>query len=269
VHFGTDAKSAHVGYAAQRGLHAALLAREGFTAAPGGILGRRGLLEVVGPDGPHNELDRDLGAAWRLLDNRLKPYASGVVTHPAIDLARLVREWLGADAGRIAGIDLRVHPLVGELTGIQDPQTGLEGKFSVRHCFAAGFLRDRAGPAEFTDTFVLSPEVQRLRERVSVRVQAGVRHMTAAALVEATDGSSRTFEVLDARGSDPRPMTDAEVDAKFVDLVAHRTGPGLAAAWFARLSRLDRAPDVAAELAELDAALGSSAASPAARDERG
>ena len=62
-----------------------------------------------------------------------------------------MRDAHGLRAGDIERIELRVHPLVLELTGKKAPRTGLEGKFSVYHACAAGILFGQAGEAEFSD----------------------------------------------------------------------------------------------------------------------
>jgi 2-methylcitrate dehydratase PrpD len=256
AHFGTDTKSAHAGYAAYRGLHAALLAERGFTAAADGICGRRGLLEVVGPDGPHEGLAMSLGDHWHLLDNRIKPYASGVVTHPVIDVARLVRDRLRGDVAQLATAELRVQPLVGELTGIVDPRTGLEGKFSVTHCFAAGLLRGSGGPQEFTDAFVRSPAARAVRGRTTVVVESTRAHLTAEVRFARSDGHTEVIDVIDSRGSESRPLTIDEVESKFAGLVRGRLGSRDARTWFRRFVGLEAEPSLRQILRDFDVALG-------------
>ena len=251
--FGFDAKSGHVGFAAQRGLLAALLAREGFSASPLGVTGPRGLLGVVGPDGPHSALTDRLGNRWRLLDNRLKPYASGVVTHPAIDAAREVGRRFGRDAPGFEAITLRVHPLVVELTGLADPQTGLQGKFSVRHCFAIGLLYDRAAAEEFTDVAVRDGRVRSVRELVDVVADPSMPHMTTAVTVRLAGGETHEIPVTDVRGSDLRPLSPSEVEAKFVGLLEGRLGKPDSLRWFERLRAVRSESSMASLAREFDA----------------
>lgn len=250
--FGTDTKSGHAGFAAQRGVHAVLLAQVGFTASPAGLTGSRGLLGVVGPDGPHGALIDGLGTTWRILGNRLKPYASGVVTHPAIDAGREIGDAIGRDIGSLVSVELVVHPLVGELTAIAEPETGLQGKFSVRHCFSVGLVRDKAGAAEFSDAAVHDAALVRARSLVTVRVDPEMPHMTARATARLQDGTTRVADINRARGSDARPLTDAEVLGKFGDLVAPRVGDAAAQRWFDRLSDLRSEASVSRLVSELD-----------------
>lgn len=222
--FGSMTKSLHAGNAGASGLVAALLAEGGFTAAASSLDGRRGLFHVMSPNPDPKQLDSGLGSAWVLPENCIKPYASGVVTHPAIDGARALKEEYGVAPEEIDSLVLRVNPLVTELTGKDDPQTGLEGKFSVRHCAAVGFLFGAAGPPEFDDAVVRAPDVVGVRERIRVEPDPAIPHMQA--VVEAGLRSGRTVrvDVVDARGTPGRPLTDDELAAKVDGLCAPVVG---------------------------------------------
>src|SRR5262249_11072640 len=71
------------------------------------------------------------GRNYAVLLNRYKPFACGVVLHPIIDACLQLRAEHHLTPEAIGRIDLRVNPLVLELTGKRAPKTGLEGKFSV------------------------------------------------------------------------------------------------------------------------------------------
>ena len=108
-----------------------------------------------------SEITDELGTRFEISFNTYKPFACGIVIHPCIDgcvqLARRTRP----RAGDIERIELKVHPLVLELTGKTAPRTGLEGKFSVYHACAAGILFGKAGEAEFADDVVARADVSR------------------------------------------------------------------------------------------------------------
>jgi len=258
VHFGYDTKSGHAGLAAQHGVLAAVLAREGFTASSQGVTGTRGLLGVIGAGGRSTALTDGLGVSWRILDNRIKPYASGVVTHPTIDLARTIGATCSRSEQDLSSVDLFVHPLVGELTNIDPPASGLQGKFSVRHCFAAGFLTDGAGPAEFQDDAVTDPRFASLRDRVHVQVTPEIEHMTACADVRFADGRTERFETGAVRGTEARPLTSEEIRDKFVSATRSRLRTADATKWFERLLEVASIESTSALVRDLDAALGAS-----------
>jgi 2-methylcitrate dehydratase PrpD len=141
--FGTMAKPFHPGAAARAGLTSALLAKNGFTASPKAIEAPRGYAQVVSTKCDWNEITGELGKRFEISFNTYKPFACGIVIHPTIDAASRLRAQ-GVKAEDVERVELRVHPLVLELTGKKEPQDGLQGKFSVYHGFALGLLFGRA-----------------------------------------------------------------------------------------------------------------------------
>ena len=121
-----------------------------------------------------NDLVDGLGERWQIFDNGVKPYACGVVIHPAIDAVRDLAVRRGLTADRIEKIRLRVHPLVPELTGKTDPRTGLEGKFSVTFACSIALLESRASEAEFSDAAARA-DVRALMSRIEVVPDSGYR----------------------------------------------------------------------------------------------
>ena len=131
--FGSMAKPLHPGIAARNGLMAALMAKKNVVGPEQGIDGRRGFARVASTKFDADAMTRGLGKAWAMSDNSYKPYACGVVIHPAIDGCVQLRNEHKLKLADIARIDLKVHPLVIELCSRRDPKSGLEGKFSIFH----------------------------------------------------------------------------------------------------------------------------------------
>ena len=114
----------------------------------------------------------------------------------------------------IERIDLRVHPLVLELTGKTAPRTGLEGKFSVYHACAAGIVFGRAGEAEFCDEAVGRADLVALRGRVRAVVDATIAEDAADVTITLADGRKLHTFVAHAVGSFERPLDDAALCAQ-------------------------------------------------------
>ena len=156
--FGSMAKPLHPGIAARNGLMAALMAKKNVVGPEQGIEGRRGFAAVLSTKFDPAAITEGLGASWEIMSNSYKPYACGVVIHPAIDGCIQLRNEHGLKLDDIARIDLKVHPLVLELTGRRKPATGLEGKFSVFHSCAAAILLGEGGESAYSDTIVRNAE---------------------------------------------------------------------------------------------------------------
>jgi 2-methylcitrate dehydratase PrpD len=159
--FGSMTKSFHPGRAAQNGLTAALLASRNFTSSEVGIEGKSGWANVLSTTRNYAEITANHGKTYEILLNTYKPFACGIVIHPTIDACLQLRRDHALTAGQIARIDLRVHPLVLELTGKKAPQTGLESKFSVYFAAALAIVRGSAGIHDFSDQNARNPEIAR------------------------------------------------------------------------------------------------------------
>ena len=216
--FGTMTKPFHAGHAAQAGVWAGLLAAGGFTGAPDPLQGRRGMFAVMSSASTPSDLVDGLGDRWQIFDNGVKPYACGVVIHPAIDAVRDLAVRMGLTADRIDKIKLHVHPLVKELTGKTDPRTGLEGKFSVTFSCSIALVDGRAGEAEFSDKAVHRDDVRALMACIEVVPDPAVPHTQAGATAFTRSGDTVETWVDHARGTPGNRLSDDELREKFFRL---------------------------------------------------
>jgi 2-methylcitrate dehydratase PrpD len=218
--FGTMTKSFHPGRAAQNGFTAALLAQQNYTSSMQSIEAPRGWANVLSTARNYAEITESLGDRFEISVNSYKPYPCGVVIHPAIDGCLQLREQHGVKAEQIERIELKVHPLVLELTGKKKPQAGLEGKFSVYHAVAAAMVFGRVGEVEFSDRAVQDPAIVALRARVNATVDQVMAEDQVRIAVLLKDGRSLEKYVEHAVGSAKNPMTDAQLESKFRGLAA-------------------------------------------------
>jgi len=251
--FGTMTKSFHPGRASQNGLTAALLAGQNFTSSDQPLEAARGWASVLSTARNYHEITDQLGDRYQIAFNSYKPFPCGVVIHPAIDGCLQVRAENHLTADRIERIELRVNPLVLELTGKKAPQTGLEGKFSVYHAAAAAMVYGRMGEPAFSDQAVRDPAVVALRQRVSATVDPSIGEDQVRLAVVLKDGRRLGKFIEHAIGSARNPMSDAQLEGKFKGLA----GPILPADRVNRLIdfcwNLEHARD-ASQLARLGAA---------------
>ena len=213
--FGTMCKPFHPGNAARNGLLAALLAQKDFTSSNQGIEAKRGFANVLSTVFKPAEITEGLGKTFEIALNTYKPFACGIVEHPAIDGCIQLRNEHKLKAGDIESISLKVHPLVLELTGKKTPQTGLESKFSVYHSSAVAIIHGAAGEAEYSDEMVRDPTVIALRDRVSAAVEPGVHEDQVRVTVRLKDGRTLEKCVEHTIGSLGKPMSDRDLETKF------------------------------------------------------
>jgi 2-methylcitrate dehydratase PrpD len=213
--FGTMCKPFHPGTAAKNGLLAALLAQQNFTSSNQGIEAKRGFAHVLSTEFKPGEITDRLGETWEISLNTYKPFACGIVIHPAIDGCIQLRNEHGLKADDIESIALKTHPLVLELTGKKTPQVGLEGKFSVYHSAAVAVIHGAAGEAQYSDACVRDPRVIALRDRVSASADPTVHEDQVRITIKLKNGRMLEKFVEHAIGSLDRPMSDADLEAKF------------------------------------------------------
>jgi 2-methylcitrate dehydratase PrpD len=216
--FGTMTKSFHPGRAAHNGLTAALLASRNFTSSNQPLEAKSGWANVLSTSRNYAEITENLGETYEILLNTYKPFACGVVIHPAIDGCIQLRNQYNLTAEQIHRIELKVHPLVLELTGKKTPQTGLEGKFSVYYAAAIAIVEGAGGQKQFSDKLVRDPVLVALRDRVVATVDSSIREEQARIAITLKDGRRLEKYVENALGSVKNPMSDASLDAKFLDL---------------------------------------------------
>jgi 2-methylcitrate dehydratase PrpD len=217
--FGTMTKPFHIGGSARAGLMAALMAQHGYTASTRALEAPRGLMQTFSTKCDWSEITGELGQRFEIAFNTYKPFACGIVIHPAIDGCVQIRNMYGLRAEDVERIDLKVHPLVLELTGKTKPSIGLEGKFSVYHACAAAIIFGQAGEHEFSDAAVARPDVIALRDRIKAQADDAIREDAVAISVTCRDGRVLHLIVEHAIGSMERPMSDVDLRAKFHGLV--------------------------------------------------
>jgi 2-methylcitrate dehydratase PrpD len=251
--YGTMAKGLNAARAAHDGVWAALLAARGFTGPVDVLEARFGLLELY-TTGPRAEwLDPRAARGYRVLQDGFKPYPCGSLIHAAIDATLAIVERDRPDPAEIVDVEARVNPHVVTTTGRERPATGLEAKFSASHCVAAVLVHGRGvALGDFEDAAVGDRRITALRERVRLRPEAGYPKERAVVAVRLRDGQVLTADVACARGTPGRPLSDAELGAKFLGLAEPVLGRSarrvLDALW-----AVDTAPDVARLLASVRA----------------
>jgi len=225
ANFGTMTKPLHVGRAAENGVTAALLARAGFSANEEALDGKWGYLTIAGPGGEPELVRERFGKPLTMLDPgvSIKPYPSGVLTHPSMDaLLHLMRDE-NISADDIESITLNAGSNVLGPIRFRIAKTELEGKFSFAFLLAAIALRGRAGKAEFTDEFVSSADCQAMQQRIETRFEQEIEDMgwdKIRSRIDLVTRDGRTFQrwANEAyRGGPDYPLSDVELEGKFRD----------------------------------------------------
>ncbi|MFD7813968.1 MmgE/PrpD family protein [Streptomyces sp. NPDC059785] len=232
---GAWTKRLHPGWAAMCGLTAASFARAGWSGPPAVYEGRFGLynthLRTPERTARPEAVAEGLGTAWELMRTAVKPYASCHFTHPFIDAALALRRQ-GADPARITRVTAGIHPVPGKviaepLAAKRTPRSEYDAKFSLPFTVAAALVRDRFGLTELSTPARESEDVLALARRVEVTddpESAFPSAYSGVLSIELDDGRVLTHREQVNRGHDTRPLTNADITAKFRENMATRTG---------------------------------------------
>ncbi len=222
--FGTMTKPLHAGRAAENGVTAALLARDGFTAATNILEARRGFFNAMAGGYDERKLSGRLGAPYFMKEPgvSIKPYPSGSLSHPAQDLILDLVKAHDLRAADIDRIDVGTNSNVPNALIYPMPKTALEGKFSIPFCMAIAVLERKAGIAQFQDRKVRDKKVVDLMKRVTLYVddeleRLGYDQVRSRIRIRLKDGRLIEGRSDVARGHPEKPMSWSELGEKFRD----------------------------------------------------
>ena len=218
------AKNLHPGRAAQSGLLAALLAREGVEGPTSILEGSRGVFAAMAPEGADAGACTDgLGARWRIREITFKAYPICGHSMTPVEAALQIREGLGT--AEVRKVLVHSNAISIRVAGDPDPQDGYAAKFSIPYCVAVALLKGRVTQAEFEPAVLENRGVRDLMRRVELVADPEydkIAKTIRPARIEALLGDGRTVEaVSETRRGDPeQPMSSDEMRAKFRALAA-------------------------------------------------
>jgi 2-methylcitrate dehydratase PrpD len=243
-HRGTMCKSFHAGKAASNGVLAALLAQQGFDSSEETIEGKRGFARIYSKVATPEVVLDQLGQRWEITRNGHKPYACGVVLHPILDAMVALGEERALKPEEIRKVEVRCHEMAVRITGLGDPSTGLQSKFSIYHAAAVAYLDRVAAIAQFTDARAAAPDVLTLRGRIEVKVDEGFAKDEAHATIVTASGERIEVHIPHASGQVGNPMSDRAIENKFLANAAPVSGEERARQIAATVWKLDALGDV-------------------------
>lgn len=227
--FGTMCKALHAGKAAQNGLRAAILAEKGYESHPDALECAFGFARTHSPDfAPEQALAAPVGGYF-LCENLFKYHASCYMTHSVIENVLKLRSSIGWDPQAIRSVTVIINPKIDAVCNIAVPQTGLEAKFSLRHCTALALAgMDTSRLETFSDVTTRDARLAELRDKIAVEFDDRQPQTFSKIVVVMGNGE----ELLASHDSN-RPEHDLErqrsrLTAKFKSLAEPYIGIGVA-----------------------------------------
>lgn len=211
INTGSMTKSSHSGHAARMGIECALLAQMGFTGSAD-VFGPKGFFDtfLFGNAEPRLLIE-NFGAPFRMVDPGVgfKKHPSNYFTHRPIDAALALREEHHIDARDIASVEV-VFPRFDYVNRPQ-PETGLDGKFSVQYTTAVALLDGEITVDSFDNARRFAPDVVALLPKVTLRVDDSIPNdfdrMHVVTTVRLNDGRQLVKRVDKLSGWIGSPLT--------------------------------------------------------------
>ena len=253
---GTEAQFIHPGWAAHAGISAAGLAGAGFSGPDAIFEGRLGLFasHVQAADYAFawERMTADLGAEWACRDVSLKPYPAAHIMHAFIDAILYLYHEEGLRAEQVARIRV---PAAAYMIGVVaepraekvPPRNDVVARVSLPYTLAEALSRGRLAGDAYAPETVNDARVLALAEKITVEVDPdapGSERYKGWVVVETTDG--RTLERIEEHnwGSREKPMTAADVAAKFRDNAVASLGERGCEALARAVMSLETLPDL-------------------------
>src|SRR6201995_2625155 len=227
---GAWTKRLHAGWAAQSGIRAALLAKQGFVGPRTVFEGVHGLFHGFAhtTKGDYDALIGDFGTRWVTDTLAFKPYPCGTMAQPYIDCARRLAA-RGIQPENVEAIlcevaEGTVHRLWEPLADKQRPRNGFAAKFAVPYLLSAGLVHAGVGLAAFTESTIRDERVLALAAKVKFVIDPDnpyPNNYTGHIKATLKDGSVVEDRQPYLRGGAQEPLTRQDVAEKFALNVQH------------------------------------------------
>ena len=226
---GSWTKRLHAGWASVGGITAAALARGGFVAPQAAYEGRFGLFSLYLQD-PPKDVERattGLGAAWETLNVAVKPFPACHFVHAFADAAIALRR-KGVDPAKVESLTAlvpqeEIEVICEPAANKRRPANDYDAKFSLPYVVAASLRAGKFGLAELEDGALADPATLELAARVGYRADPNSgfpRHYSGELIARLVDGREVRHREAVNRGAAERPLSNAEVEAKFMENAA-------------------------------------------------
>jgi 2-methylcitrate dehydratase PrpD len=234
-------KPLHAGRAAEAGVTAALAAQAGVTGSLDCI---EGFGRAMG-DGPDWEKAlATLGRDFHITKMTFKNHACCGHTFAAIDGALEIKKKLGLRTDDIRSVKVRTYRAGLEVAHYEEPRTPAEGRFSLKYVVATALTHGSVRLAAFEDGRLNDQATRALMKKVTVELDPQLdatfpAQRAARVAIRLADGRSEEFLQPTRKGDPDMPLSDRELEEKFLELAGPVLGDAAARKLLERLWQLE------------------------------
>ena len=227
---GAWTKRFHPGWAAFSGVHAALLAKEGFIGPRTILEGRDGFLKAYGVQPDPSKISAGLGEDFQILHTAVKPHACCRYTQAPIDaVLNIVQEHdvkpEQVERVTIGMLETGIPVICEPAERKYRPTNVVEAQFSLPFGVAVAVVKRRAGLDEFSEVMLEDAAIVALMSKVGYERDPELeknypKEWPAWARVSLTNGQEVSAQVRFPKGDPENPLSWDELRVKYADLVS-------------------------------------------------
>jgi 2-methylcitrate dehydratase PrpD len=254
VQEGANAKGFHSGRAAQSGVYAALLAKDGYTGIEEVFdVDYGGFFSTLVESYSAEALTRGLGTQWETLavGYKLSPASNGSIT--AMDTLDRIMRANDLAAEDIEHVTASVSTNTLDHCGWDFDPAALKGvlaaQMNLRYGLAAMAIDRAASPAQYTEERIKRADITAFLPRIDVNVNppydSDPALRLACKLQVRSRGRTYADETLYRRGGAEDPVSRDDLERKFMTLTSGSLPEARARAWLEYIRTLESQPRVA------------------------
>jgi len=237
-------KPLHAGRAAEAGVTAALAAAEGVTGSLDILEGEAGLGRAMSDDPDWTRSVATLGTDFHITRITFKNHACCGHTFAPIDGALALQARFGIQAADIEKIEIGTYRAALEVAGYDAPATPAEARFSVKYTVAAALTHGSVRLAAFEADRIADDATRALMRKIELSVEpeldaAFPGQRAARVTMRLRDGRVLSHLQPTRKGDPEAPLSDMELEHKYLELASPVLGDDAAATLLAKLKRLE------------------------------
>jgi 2-methylcitrate dehydratase PrpD len=241
-------KPLHGGHAADVGAMAALAASRGVTGALDILEGEVGFGAAMSVNPDWSKATRGLGTDYHITRVTFKNHGCCGHTFPSIDAVLGLKQQHGFSHRDIRRIRIATYKAGLDIIDNPDPQGEYQAKFSLQYTVAHALVHGSVRLNAFLPERLNDPEVRALMRKVECvadpELSRGYPTQRAAQVeIETVDGRRFAHFQPTRKGDPEMPLTDEELDDKFLELATPVIGGPAARALLSELWKLETLGD--------------------------
>ena len=244
---GSLASVVEEGKTAADGVTAAVLADKGVTASTAILEAKNGFWATMSPQFDASHITRRLGDEWYAWRDGLKPFPTGIPSHPFLEAVIQIRNQQGLRSEDVRSVHGLVHPMVVRLLGnTPQPRDWRQAKISIHHAVATALADGEVTPMQFAERKIHDPAIAALRGKINMEESSEIREDQVDVTITTQDGRALQCRIEHALGSPDNPLADIHIEEKFRALTSQVIPARRVEELLDACRHLDEAPDLKA-----------------------